>query len=35
MNSGAAKVGNRFIRFGITGCPDVLGQMRDGRLLGV
>lgn len=35
MNSGAAKVGNRFIRFGFTGCPDVLGQLRDGRLLGV
>ena len=35
MNSGAAKVGNRFIRFGFTGCPDVLGQLRDGRLLAV
>ena len=35
MNSGAAKVGNRFIRFGWPGCPDVLGQLRDGRLLGV
>jgi hypothetical protein len=35
MNSGAAKIGNRFIRFGFTGCPDVLGQLRDGRLLGV
>ena len=35
MNSGAAKVGNRFIRFGWPGCPDVLGQMKDGRLLGV
>lgn len=35
MNSGAAKVGNRFIRFGFTGCPDVLGMLRDGRLLGV
>jgi hypothetical protein len=35
MNTGAAKVGNRFIRFGFTGCPDVLGQLRDGRLLGV
>jgi len=35
MNSGAAKVGNRFIRFGWTGCPDVLGQLKDGRLLGV
>ena len=35
MNSGAARVGNRFIRFGWPGCPDVLGQLRDGRLLGV
>lgn len=35
MNSGAAKIGNRFVRFGWTGCPDVLGQMKDGRLLGV
>ncbi len=35
QNSGAAKVGNRFIRFGWPGCPDVLGQLNDGRLLGV
>ncbi len=35
MNSGAARVGGRFIRFGFTGCPEVLGQLRDGRLLGV
>lgn len=35
MNTGAARVGNRFIRFGFTGCPDVLGQLNDGRLLGV
>lgn len=35
MNSGAARVGNRFIRFGFAGCPDVLGQLTDGRLLGV
>lgn len=35
VNSGAAKVGGRFIRFGWTGCPDVLGQLKDGRLLGV
>lgn len=33
MNSGAARIGNRFVRFGFTGCPDVLGQLRDGRLL--
>ena len=35
MNTGAAKIGNRFIRFGFTGCPDVLGMLTDGRLLGV
>jgi hypothetical protein len=35
MNSGAAKIGNRFVRFGWPGCPDVIGQLRDGRLLGV
>ena len=35
MNSGAAKVGNRFIRFGWPGFPDVLGQLKDGRLLGM
>jgi len=33
MNSGAAKVEGRFIRFGFKGCPDVLGQLKDGRLL--
>ena len=35
MNSGATKVGKRFIRFGWPGFPDVLGQLKDGRLLGV
>lgn len=35
MNSGAARMGGRFVRFGFRGCPDVLGQLRDGRLLGV
>lgn len=35
MNSGAARIGARFVRFGWRGCPDVLGQLRDGRLLGV
>lgn len=35
MNSGAAKIGGRFVRFGWAGCPDVLGQLKDGRLLGV
>ena len=32
MNSGAARMGARFVRFGFKGCPDVLGQLRDGRL---
>ena len=35
MNSGAARIGARFVRFGFKGCPDVLGHMRDGRLMGV
>ena len=35
MNSGAARVGNRFIRFGWPGCSDVIGQLRDGRFLAV
>ena len=35
MNTGAARVGNRFIRFGWPGCPDVLGQLKDGRFLAV
>jgi hypothetical protein len=35
MNSGAVRMGARFVRFGWPGCPDVLGQLNDGRLLGV
>jgi VRR-NUC domain len=36
MNSGAYKMPDgRFVRFGFPGCPDVLGQMRDGRLLAI
>ena len=35
MNSGAVKIGSRFVRFGWKGCPDVIGQLKDGRLLGV
>jgi hypothetical protein len=35
QNTGAARVGGRFIRFGWRGCSDVLGMMRDGRLLAV
>jgi hypothetical protein len=37
MNSGAHVVqtatGRRFVRYGFKGCPDVLGMLRDGRLL--
>lgn len=40
MNSGAAKVPaaggkERFLRFGFKGCPDVLGQLTDGRFLAI
>ena len=35
QNTGAAKVGKRFIRFGWRGCSDILGQLRDGRFLAV
>ena len=34
MNSGAMRIGGRFVRFGWPGCPDVLGQLKDGRLMG-
>ena len=33
QNTGAIKVGERFVRFGWRGCSDVLGQLKDGRLL--
>jgi hypothetical protein len=38
MNSGAGKVlrkggVSQFMRWGFPGCPDVLGQLRDGRVL--
>lgn len=39
MNTGAVKVGEgravRFVRFGFVGCADILGQMKDGRLLAI
>lgn len=35
QNSGMAKMGWRFVRFGWKGCSDLLGMMRDGRLLAV
>ena len=33
MNVGCVKIENRFVRFGFPGCTDVLGQMKDGRIL--
>lgn len=34
MNSGAYKTPDgRFIRFGFPGCPDIIGQMKDGRII--
>lgn len=35
MNSGSVLAHGTRIRFGFQGCPDILGQMRDGRILGV
>ncbi|GHU03553.1 hypothetical protein FACS1894158_02210 [Betaproteobacteria bacterium] len=41
MNSGAGRLmypgGNasRFIRFGFPGMPDIMGQLKDGRFLGI
>ena len=34
MNSGAVvSEGARFVKFGFPGCPDILGQLKDGRTL--
>ena len=39
MNSGAFAVGDgrarRFVKFGFKGCPDILGQLKGGRLLAI
>ena len=35
MNSGGATFGEKFVRFGFKGCPDILGQLTDGRLLAI
>lgn len=35
QNTGAAKVEGRFIKFGWRRCSDILGQLKDGRLLAV
>lgn len=34
-NVGCAKIGNRFMRFGLKGSSDILGIMPDGRFLAV
>lgn len=34
-NTGAYKVGSRFIRFGLVGSSDILGILPDGRFLAV
>lgn len=33
MNSGAYRDGRRWIRYGFTGLPDIMAQLRDGRIL--
>lgn len=35
FNTGATKIGDRFIRFGFKGCADILGQMRNGKFLAI
>jgi hypothetical protein len=41
MNAGAGKLtypggkASRFIRFGFPGMPDIVGQLKDGRFLGI
>jgi hypothetical protein len=35
MNSGGYEIKGQFVRFGFKGCPDIIGQLRDGRFLGI
>lgn len=35
QNTGALRVGARFVKFGWPGCSDILGQLTDGRFLAV
>ena len=35
QNTGSLRVGARFVRFGWSGCSDILGQLRDGRFLAI
>jgi VRR-NUC domain. len=34
-NTGAAKIGGRFVRFGYPGAPDIIGILPGGRFLGI
>ena len=34
-NSGAIKIGKRFIKFGLKGSPDIIGYNQKGRFIGV
>lgn len=34
-NTGALKVNGRFVRFGYTGSPDIIGITKEGKFLGV
>lgn len=35
INSGAGKKKGFYVRFGFTGCSDIIGQLRDGRFLAI
>ena len=35
MNTGATKIGERFIRFGFPGLSDIIGQTRGGRFVAI
>ena len=35
QNTGATKIGDRYIRFGKKGISDILGILRDGRFLAI
>lgn len=35
QNTGAVRIGNRFVKFGWPGCSDIVGQLGDGRFLAV
>lgn len=35
MNVGAFRDDDRYVRVGFVGCPDIIGQLRDGRFLAV